>query len=257
MTKLLILLSDILTQTGAEQALEKYKQDGFAITLCETLPQGGSVEEALSTYIKQMTTTAQLAQLILSDHSGAFAYSLKQSGNSFPNLRRLRSKKPLGNQLTDDSEFWETVDVESFAGRVDFLLQEYQPTHTVVICNQSVDETSVANISLIQHGAMQYQTTEHWLQGLSPKPIQSNTQNTPNIAEAARRFEYVNLTENSQKFWLIGMNPDSLGFWTNFGRIGTNGRCSPVQKTFATPAVARQQYLAQIKAKLRKGYIEV
>lgn len=261
---------------GAEEALNFYKQQGFAIAVCEN---AGSVEkgvvnlqEKLSEFIVLMVQIApQIDQLIFcTDYKGAFAYLLSKQGATFPTLRRLRSTQVSGYETlkapTDDRKIWEDVDEQPFrkpdTGMLDWVIHSSKPQHTVIVWERAEDKSAADEMTTFQQGQLCIQSAKTWRESLDPELNEVAAQSKPvtsavSVTTTLRRFEYVNPAQNSSKFWTIQMTPDQLSFDLNFGRIGTNGRTTPIRKSFSDVGSAKQDYAGRIQAQLRDGYVEV
>jgi predicted DNA-binding WGR domain protein len=261
---------------GAEAALDFYKQQGFTIAVCENAGSVASgvvdLQEKLSEFIVLMVQVApQIDQLMFcTDYKGAFAYLLTKQASSFPTLRRLRSTQIAGYATlkapTDDGKIWEDVDVQPFrkpdTGMLDWVIHNAQPQHTVIAWDRGEDK-SAAEMTTFQQGRLYIQSAKMWRESFDPlmneyavQP-QPQTVSTGSAATNLRRFEYVNPAQNVSRFWTIKMSSDQLSFDLNFGRIGTNGRTSPIRKTFSDVDSAKRDYESRIAAQLRDGYIEV
>jgi predicted DNA-binding WGR domain protein len=260
---------------GVEEALNFYKQQGFAIAVCEN---AGSVakgvvdlQEKLAEFIVLMMRVApQIDQLMFcTDYKGAFAYLLTKQMSNFPALQRLRSIQVTGYETlkapTDDGKFWEDVDVQPFrkpnTGMLDWLIHANNPQHTVIAWERGEDK-SAAEMTTFQQGRLYVQSAKIWRESFDPCVNEYAVQLQPQavaIGSTAklRRFEYVNAARNASKFWTIQMTSDQLSFDINFGRIGTNGRTTPIRKSFSDIGVAKRDYENRIEAQLRDGYVEV
>jgi len=260
---------------GAKEALDFYKQEGFKIVVCENagaIESGiSSLQEKMSEFIVLMTQIApQIDELIFCpDYKGAYAYNLsKPAPNQFPQMRRLKAtgiftnKRPPG----DEEAWFEDVALRSFrkpgSGMLDFALLTHKPSYLVAVWERSEDKEAIA--SLAYAPPTQYiQSAKFWRDSLNPTgsdlqpsaPVQTAQSVQP--TSKARRFEYRDLAQNSNKFWEITMLSDGLSFDLNYGRIGTRGRTNPVRKTFTSTTAAMRDYQKRISEQLRDGYVEV
>lgn len=252
MKPLIILLTNVLAHSEVPERLALYKDRVHVAVL--DVQGSSSIEERLSECINTMMTLPISHFLLRADEAGGYAYLISQSEGGFPNLRKLRSTLISGVHPPDDG-FWEAVEVDGFckpqAGMIDCLETEIQPTHTLLVIHDSLDEETADNVSLSYGGELHRQSTQEWLEQKNPDPWHVPLQQS----SSGRRFECVDRSRNSSKFWEIELHPKGLGFQTRYGRIGTAGQTN--NKTFPNPAAAQRAYHDIIQSKLRKGYIEV
>jgi predicted DNA-binding WGR domain protein/histidinol phosphatase-like enzyme len=263
---------------GAAMALEFYKSEDFKIVVCENaggIERGiNTLQQKLSEFIILMTRiTPLIDQLIFCpDFKGAFAYVLtKETPNSFPVLRRLRCVRVLGyNALKapgDDSGLWEDVDVQPFrksdAGMLQWAIASHTPQQTVVVWERTEDKDAaeaIAQQGVCIQSAMTWRKLDPTVNECAAVPLQPTTPTMPPPAtgrQKLRRFELIDPIRNFRRFWTIRMTADELSFDINFGRIGTNGRTTPIRKTFTSASAAKRDYQNRIEDQLKQGYVEV
>jgi predicted DNA-binding WGR domain protein len=132
-----------------------------------------------------------------------------------------------------------------------------------VIVWERGEDKSAAETATFQQGRLYIQSAKTWRESFDPYvneyAVQPQSQAVviANAATKLRRFEYVNPAQNASKFWTIQMTSDQLSFDINFGRIGTNGRTTPIRKSFSDIGSAKRDYANRIEAQLRDGYVEV
>jgi predicted DNA-binding WGR domain protein len=267
--------------SGAQAALDFYAQEEYTIVVCEN---AGAVEkgivtlkEKLAEMIMLMTRIApQIDHLVFcTDYTGAFAYLLsKQDKFSFPELRRLRSKHVANYDRLkapdDEAGCWESIDVAPFRkpnpGMIAMLMSQIQPTHTVYVWERQEDKDAFTSLDYNPIGSVVCQSASLWRQSRDPQitdtpprsPQKSKTQaQAVDLRTTVRRFEYVNPSQNANKFWEIWMSLDHKRVMLNYGRIGTNGRSSPLVKNHTDAVSAIQDYEKRITAQLKDGYTEV
>jgi predicted DNA-binding WGR domain protein len=257
MKKLLILLEDILRNPAPNQhvsdRIKAYQGDDVEITLCTT--QGGRpVEKALTQQFKTIENP-HLSRLIMASETGERAYLLTKAA-PFPKLQKLSQVDSCDNEY-----FWEKLDVQSFGkprvGMIEALIAVTKATHVLIIHMLQLDEETALNAASISGCQVQAQSYVNWIAKKHPDPWESVQPASASISlpTNTRRFELVDRSQNSFKFWQIALRPDRLGFTTGYGRIGTKGQSK--LKVFTTPFACQAEYDKLIQQKLRKGYVEV
>lgn len=255
MKPLIILLTNVLAHSEVPGRLALYA-NRVDVAILDV--QGSvSTEEYLSECITTMVKLS-ISHFLFSTDFGGHAYWLRQSESGFPDLRKFKAKRfPRGN--IPEEGFWEEVDVPGFnkpyARLVDVLMQEIQPSHTLLVCDSPLDHETAKDVSFEHSGRIYEQSSDEWLSCANPEPWQPQAvQSVPSTQLAPRYFECVDHSQNASKFWEISMHSNDLGYQVRYGRIGTKGQVK--DKAFPNSATARRAYIDIIQSKLRKGYIE-
>jgi predicted DNA-binding WGR domain protein len=257
MKPLVILLTNVLARPEIPERLALY--EGRVEVAVLDVQGNLSTEERLSKSIHLMTTLPISHFLISGDPVGR-AYWLSQSESRFPTLRKLKATRFPWGKLPEEGH-WEKVDVpgfnKPFAHLINVLMQDLQPSQTLLVCDSDLDRETSKNLGFAHQGGICEQSTDEWLERRTPEPWQQSqaAKTTPTApGSTSRYFEYVDPAQNAYKFWRITLRPDGLGFETKYGRLGTKGQSK--LKVFTTPFACQNAYHDIIQQKLRKGYVE-